>query len=72
MYAMYTIIFYTVYVSILLGMEIHPQILLWHDMQEQFSHIRLHLAFTVHVLLMLLMVKKKKTQKTIFNLFMSS
>lgn len=60
MYAMYAIIFYTVYISILLGMEIHPQILHWHDMQEQFSHIRLHPVFTVHVLLMLLLVKKKQ------------
>lgn len=54
---MYTIIFYTIYISILLEMERHSQILLCHDMQEQFSHARLHPTFTVHVLLMLPLVK---------------
>lgn len=32
-------------------MEIHPQILFWPDMQDQFSHAGLHLKFTVHVLM---------------------
>ena len=43
-------IIHNICIPILLGMEIHPQILFWHNTQDWFSHVGLYPTFTVHVL----------------------